>query len=146
MAKTKKLLGSVGVPALCGHVKSIRITAEAAAQGVLQLSDALNQSVSEIEVALNDLPSAASISIPSASSWQTISPQTSAYKYYYDITVTGIDNSDLPIVVIAPSSLEVASACGFCPTCESFTNKIRVYAKSQPTSNITVSCWVIKGN
>ena len=144
MAKTKKLLGSVGVPALCGHVKSIRITAEAAAQGVLQLSDALNQSVSEIEAALNDLPSAASISIPS--SWQTISTQTSAYKYYYDITVTGIDNSDLPIVTIAPNSLEVASACGFCPTCESLANKIRVFAKSQPSSAITVSCWVIKGN
>lgn len=144
MANPKKLLGSVGVPALCGHVKSIKITAEAAAAGVLQLSDALNQSVTEIEAALNDLPSAASITIL-PTDWTQDTTIDSPYQYYYDIIDAAVNSTDLPIVSVAPNSLDTAAACELCPTCESLTGRIRLYSKSAPSASIVVECWVIRG-
>lgn len=144
MANPKKMLGSTGVPALCGHVKSIKITAEAAAAGVLQLSDALNQSVTEIEAALNDLPSAASITIL-PTDWNLDSTINSPYQYYYDIVDSTVKSTDLPIVSVAPSSLDTAADCELCPTCESLTGRIRLYSKSIPSTSIVVECWIVKG-
>lgn len=143
MATAKKLLGNVGVPALCGHVKSIKQTADAAATGVIQLSNALNQSVSEIEEALNDVPIAHSVTIP-ANGW-TYNSSLGDYSYYYDITATGVTANDLPVVSVAPSSLSTTANCELCPTCESLANAIRVYTKYVPDSAITVSWWAIEG-
>lgn len=145
MATKQKMLGSVGVPALCGHVKSIKQTAEAAANGVLQLSDALNQSITEIEAVLNELPpSAASITIL-PTDWTQDTTIESEYQYYYDVINAEVKATDLPIVSVAPRSLDVTADCELCPTCESLTGKIRIYSKSLPSDNIVINCWVIEG-
>lgn len=144
MATTKKMLGSVGVSALCGHVRSIKQTANAAANGVLQLSDALNQSITEIEAVLNDILSTASITIL-PTDWTQNTTIASAYQYYYDIINAEVTAADLPIVSVAPNSLETTAACELCPTCESMAGKVRLYSKSRPENNIVINCWVVKG-
>ena len=144
MANTVKVPSKVGLPALCGHIKSIRQTANAAANGVVQLSNALNQSVSEIEAALNDLPSAASITILPAE-WVKDASINTGYQYYYDIVNSEVDSADLPLISIAPGSLETTAACELCPTCESMNGKIRLYSKNVPVSSIVIDCWIIRG-
>lgn len=144
MATKQKWLGKVGVPALCGHIKSIKQTADAAANGVLQLSDALNQSITEIEAALNDLPSAASITIL-PTQWALDTTIDSPYQYRYDIVDSTVKSTDLPIVSIAPSSIDTAADCEVCATCESLNGRIRLYSKFVPSASIIVECWVIQG-
>lgn len=131
-------LGRVGLPALCNHIKSLK--------GVVSImAEAFQETMVEIEEAINDFPVASSFSI-SADGWQSVSSDDLGdYKYYYDITNKSIDNNDLPIVSVAPGSMDTAGTCGLCPTCESLSGKIRLYAKSQPEKNMTISCWVIKG-
>ena len=139
MSKNIKSLGDVGLPALCGHIKSLKNV-------VVQLGEAFQGTVAEIEEAINDFPIASSISI-STNGWQTITPANSIgeYVYYYDITKSDIDSNDLPVVTISPSSVDVAAECGVCSTCESFNGYIRIYSKDIPSENISVQCWVLKG-
>ena len=139
MANQIRNLGASGVPALCGHIKTLKSI-------VFQIGNAFQETMSEIEEAINDYPVASSISI-STSGWQSVTPANSIgdYEYYYDINNLNIDSSDLPIVSVAPTSLETSATCGLCPTCESLNGAIRLYAKSIPEDPISVSCWVIKG-
>ena len=81
-------LYSYGFPALCAFIAAIKQTADAAGSGVLQLSQGMQESLAEIEAALNDIPSAASITI-STSGWVEDNEATHSYKYYYDITSEG---------------------------------------------------------
>lgn len=140
MANTKKVLSSVGVPTMCAQIGS-------ALRSAKLLSDALNQAVDEIEEALNDFPVASSISI-STSNWHE-NPDTDAAvihcMYYYDITNLEIDQYDLPIVTIAPTSLNAAMRAGLCPTCESMNGSVRLWAKQVPDSAIVVNLFIIKG-
>ena len=139
MASTKKVLSDVGVPAMCAQIANVKRSANL-------LSDALNQAVTEIEAALNDFPVAASISVYSTG-WEENTSETAVTQtaYYYDIENVDIDQYDLPIVTIDPSSLEVAAANGLCSTCESFNGYVRLYAKNAPDVDITVSLFIIKG-
>ena len=139
MANQVKALGEAGLPALCGHIKNLKNI-------VFQIGNAFQETMSEIEEAINDFPVASSISI-STSGWESVTPANSMgdYEYYYDINNVSIDSSDLPIVSVSPASLEVTAACGLCATCESLNGKIRLYSKDIPEEAITVSCWVIKG-
>ena len=139
MANQIRNLGATGVPALCGHIKNLKNI-------VYLIGNAFQDTMSEIEEAINDYPVASSISL-STSGWQEVTPANSVgdYNYYYDITFASVDASDLPIVSVAPASLDVSANCGLCQTCESMSGKIRVYAKTVPSDTISVSCWVIKG-
>ena len=132
-----KNLGANGMPALCGHIKNLRNI-------VYLIGNAFQDTMSEIEEAINDYPVASSISI-STSGWQELETTMGDYAYYYDITVNTIDSSDLPIVVVSPSSMSVSAECGLCQTCESLNGTIRLFAKTVPSENMTISCWVIKG-
>ena len=139
MANTHKVLSSVGVPVMCAEIGNVKRSANL-------LSDALNQAVTEIEVALNDFPVSTSI-IVSSTGWQENSTDTTVTQtaYYYDIQNLDIDQYDLPVITIAPSSMDVAASCGLCSTCESFEGFVRLYAKNAPDVNITVSLFIIKG-
>lgn len=137
--KNLQLMGATGVSALCDHIKVLK--------GAVQtIATAFQSTMSEIEEAINDFPVASSITI-SASGWQAVTPANSVgdYEYYYDITASNIDNNDLPIVSVAPASIATTAACGLSPTCESLNGYIRLYSKLEPEDNITVSCWIIKG-
>ena len=111
------------------------------------LGEAFQGAVAEIEEAINDFPVASSISV-STEGWQNVTPVDSMdeYYFYYDIPYSSIDSSDLPIVTIAPTSLDVAANCGLCPTCESFRGYIRLYSKLVPAENILLQCFIINGN
>ena len=136
---TIQILGATGVPALCGHIKNLKSI-------VFQIGHAFQETMSEIEEAINDFPVASSITV-SAEGWQEVTPTNSMgdYDYYYDISNSEIDNSDLPIVTVSPADIATTAECGLCPTCESLNGAIRLYAKTQPEDDIRVSCWVIKG-
>lgn len=139
MSNTKKVLSSVGVPAMCAQIGIVRRSAQL-------LSDALNQAVTEIEAALNDFPVAALISISSAG-WEENTSETAITQtaYFYDIEDLEIDQYDLPVITVSPASMEVAAANGLCSTCESFDGYVRLYAKNSPDVDITVSLFIIKG-
>ena len=137
MSKSIKTLGQAGLPALCDHIKSLKNV-------VVQLGEAFQGTVAEIEEAINDFPIASPISI-STNGWQTISPAMGEYSYYYDIIQSDIDSSDLPVVTVSPSSITTAVTCGLCPSCESFNGYIRIYSKMVPADVITIQCWVLKG-
>lgn len=140
MANTKKVLSSEGVPALCAEIGRVK-------QSANLLSDALNQAVQEIEVALNDFPVSTSISISTSDWHENLDTSTSVIHttYYADVSNLEIDQYDVPIITIAPVSLDTAMRAGLCPTCESFNGYIRLYAKQVPDSPITLSYFVIKG-
>lgn len=134
-----KALGGVGLPALCSHIKGLKNVV-----GIM--AEAFQETMVEIEEAINDFPVASSISI-STEGWTAITPANSKgdYKYYYDITNSAIDSNDLPIVSVAPQSMTISAECGLCSTCESLNGAIRLYATSIPSENMNVSCWIIKG-
>ena len=139
MANDVHLLGEVGLPALCNHIKALKSV-------VVQLGDAFQGTVAEIEEAINDFPIASSISV-STTGWHSITPVNSMgeYNYYYDIVQSDIDSNDLPVVTVSPASISVAVACDLCPSCESFNGYIRLYAKNVPEDTLIVQCWVLKG-
>lgn len=137
-------LYSYGFPALCAFIAAIKQTADAAGSGVLQLSQGMQESLAEIEAALNDIPSAASITI-STSGWVQDNEATHAYKYYYDITSSGTTQHDVPVLSISPSSMATAATCGLCSTCESMTDKVRIYSKYVPASSLTATLMVLPG-
>ena len=137
-------LYSYGFPALCAFIAAIKQTADAAGSGVLQLSQGMQESLAEIEAALNDIPSAASITI-STSGWVQDNEATHAYKYYYDITSSGTTQHDVPVLSISPSSMATAATCGLCSTCESMTDKVRIYSKYIPSSSLTATLMVLPG-
>ena len=131
-----KVLSSSGVPTVINYMKANHTA-------IHQLSDALSQSVSEIEDIINDYPVNNSATLL-VNSWQTDNNSTNGYNYYYDISCT-IDSNDLPIVSVSLSSLSIATAAEICPVCQSLTNAIRMYAKNLPTENITVGYFIIQG-
>ena len=139
MSNTINALGTAGLPALCDHIKSLKNV-------VVQLGEAFQGTVAEIEEAINDFPIASSISV-TTTGWHSIEPANSMgeYNFYYDIIQQNIDSSDLPVVTVSPASISVAVACDLCPSCESFNGFIRLYSKAVPEENLIVQCWVLKG-
>lgn len=73
------------------------------------------------------------------------SDSTTTYTKYYDITVSDVTEKDRADIIIAPGSIGVAEACGFCPTSETLGGKIRVRAQSIPTAAISAQYWIEKG-
>lgn len=139
MSKSIKTLGAAGLPALCDHIKSLKNV-------IVQLGEAFQGTVAEIEEAINDFPIASSISI-TTTGWQPIptANPVGEYHYYYDIPHADIDSNDLPVVTVAPDSIALSLSCGLCPACESFNGKIRIYSQEVPEDVLTVQCWVLRG-
>ena len=141
---TRNLISRGTIQHLSGNIKSIKIVAESAANGVIQLSEALNQSVTEIEDILNDLPVNNLITIP-VSSWILDSSNTSGYPYYAEISNEKVTVNDLPIVSVSLASLSTATEAELCPICQSLNQAIRLYAKSVPSDSITIGYFIIQG-
>ena len=58
---------------------------------------------------------------------------------------TGVTARDRAAVAIAPAGIDVAVACGLCPTNETMAGKIRVRAKSVPAAEIAAEFWLMQG-
>ena len=136
-AVIKLPLSGVGFPTLMSYLRQ-------ALQNNQDLSNALNLSLQEIEAALNDYPSAASVSI-GTSGWVKDNNATHSYKYYYDITEETSTVNDMPVLAIAPESLATAAVCGLCSSCQSMSGKVRIYAMSVPTSPMSGSLMIMPG-
>lgn len=67
------------------------------------------------------------------------------YPEYYEIMVDGITDTDRAEITIVPECLEIANACGMCPTNETFDGIIKVRAKSIPQEEIWAECWIENG-
>lgn len=135
MASVKALLGG-GLAALCEHIKGIRTT-------VGDLAEATAQSVDEIDGILHekqDINSKVAFTIPTTG-WGTDSsvPQHSKF---IDITVSGLLETDIVAVDVAPGSSEIARAANFTNT-QSYAGKFRLRAASVPTAAISAQYHII---
>lgn len=141
-----RTLPEEGLAVLCSAIKTNEQTAEQAGSAVTQLSQAMRQGFQEIEDVINDFPVATAFSIPAtASSWTLDSEETTAYKYYHDVTVEDVTTHDVAIVTISRDSIGSARLCGLCPQNETLAGKIRLRAKSVPTSSIAAEYYVCPG-
>ncbi len=59
-----------------------------------------------------------------------------SYPFYYDITVTGVTALHYAEVTVMRESMDAATSCGLCPTCETAAGKIRLWAVKTPTEAI----------
>ena len=55
MASQHQILQAVGLAALCGQIKGIRATSEAAGEATVQIAEALENLSAEVEGLINDL-------------------------------------------------------------------------------------------
>ncbi len=66
------------------------------------------------------------------------------YPYYCDVSVANVTENDRATVVIAPDSADNVTECGLCPTNQTLSGVIRLWAKSKPAFNINVNYWIEK--
>ena len=124
------------------HLQACAVAAKGFVSGlVAELAEAMTAAVSELAAAKADKAAAVAISIP-AVGWQSDSGD---YPYYYDIVVADATAQDRAAVTIAPASIDVAIACGLCPTNETMAGKIRVRAKSVPAAALAAEYWLTQG-
>ena len=145
MAKKLKMLLEEGVAALCGGVRGARQTAESAGSAVTSLASAVAKYTDEVNEALDrkqDKGADAAVTI-TITGWG--SDSNANYPRYYDITAEGVTANDSADVVISPSSVGTATACGLCPVTETLAGKIRIRAVSVPSASIAAQYWVGKG-
>lgn len=107
-----------------------------------ELISELAQIVREIEQAKADKPKSVSATIPNTG-WSR--DNDTSYPNYYDIPVQGVTVQDRAEITLYPDSLEIAKACGLCPTNETLTGKIRVRAFGMPASTLNIEYWIEKG-
>lgn len=158
MAKYKLLL-ETGFAALCAKIKAIKATADQASSAVVDLATAMDDSLKEIEDALNDLPASTPFTI-SAASWQRddtaddtegtenaddADDAMSIFPYYFDLAVEGVTSADHATVTLAPESYSAALACGLCPTNETIGGAIRLRAATAPANSISGEYWIENG-
>lgn len=154
MGKNIKLPLKAGFTALCAHIKAIKETAEQSGSAVADLAANMAASLEEIDNLFDtkqDKSGAVSITIP-ATGWVSESTSddaeevdNSSYPFYYDLPVDGVTAKDRVDISIAPTSLEAATGCGFCPTTETLAGKVRLRAVSQPSVALTAEYWLHSG-
>ena len=124
------------------HLQACAVAAKGFVSGlVAELAEAMTAAVSELAAAKADKGATVAVSIPAAG-WQSDSGD---YPYYYDIVAAGVTARDRAAVAIAPAGIDVAVACGLCPTNETMAGKIRVRAKSVPAAEIAAEFWLMQG-
>lgn len=99
------------------------------------------EAIDELQEVKLDRPNAISVSISNVG-WKR---DSNIYPNYYDITEKGLTASDIAEVVIAPSSLNIAKACGLSPVCETLDNTVRIRAASIPNETIIAEYWIVRG-
>ena len=128
-------------------LKQLRACAESAKNFtnglVAELAQSVTDAMEELERLKADRSSFTKVTIP-AEGWVEDGSIT-AYPVYYEIVAQGITAKDRASVMIAPSSIGDAIACGMCPTCETMEGMIRIRAGSAPTTVISAEYWIEQG-
>lgn len=152
-----KIPDPLGFAALIDFLKTTKSTSDASASGVSGLQEDIqglsgqmtagfqqaNTGLQTLDADKLDKPRAISFSIPVAS-WQNDSA-AAEYPQFYELAVTGVTAKDRASIVLAPSSVAVAVACGLCPTCETLAGKIKIRATAAPSGVITGTYWIDTG-
>ncbi len=127
-------------------IEQLRACAAAARNHAIQLALETIESVSidleAVEGKKADKPKAV-FCVITPSGWKN--DKAEKYPHYYDIAVSGATVKDRAEVTLAASSLEAASDCGLCQTCETMDGKLRLRAVSAPTADLSVEYWIEQG-
>lgn len=109
---------------------------------LIELADKADERLDALEVGKENKVSPVSITIPTEG-WaseeidDTGEEETGAsYPFYCDIAAAGATALHWADVTIIRSSLDAATNCGLCPTCETLQGKIRLWAMKAPTEAI----------
>jgi len=103
----------------------------------------ITNAITEMDENKVDKTSSVSSTIPTTD-W--ISDSTySDYPYRYDLKITGVTANDFVIIVVSPTSFNIARACGLCPTNESAAGVVKLWAKTAPTSAISIEYRIEEG-
>lgn len=127
-----------------GNKKRARLSPRGTFEGRIgDLAEATAQSVDEIDGILHekqDINSKVAFTIPTTG-WGTDSsvPQ---HPKFIDITVSGLLETDIVAVDVAPGSSEIARAANFTNT-QSYAGKFRLRAASVPTAAISAQYHII---
>lgn len=121
------------------HLKALALYVQSL---VGELAQSVVETVEEMDAAKSDKGTSVTFSIPK-SGW--VASVTGEYAYYYDIAAVGVTSRDCANVMIAPSSMSTAIACGICPTSETIAGKIRIRAEKIPTGAISCEYRIDKG-
>lgn len=108
-----------------------------------KIAETAAAAIEEIDNEKMSKTSSSSIMIPTTG-WKTDSTDKT-YKYYYDITATGVTAADLAVVIISPASAEAAEKCVFKEICETMSGAVRINVKNIPTSVISAELRILVG-
>lgn len=133
------------------HLKAAAEKAKSYAGGlVTELARVVTEALEELDSSKADKGSGVAFTIPT-DGWneveidETAEDTETSYAYYCDIVVEGITAKDRVDVTVAPAGIELATACGLCPTSESLAGKIRLRAVTQPSASIAAEYWLHSG-
>lgn len=107
-----------------------------------EVAQAAAEAIEEIDTLKANKGETVSITIP-ITGWS--SDSSSSYPQYYDIAVSEVTANDRAEITIAPGSIDIAQACGLCPTNETLAGKIRVRSTKIPTEAISAEYWLENG-
>ena len=107
-------------------------------QGILRTVENLQQKLGGGIVRAERLE----LNIP-AGGWEPDEDTGGAYSFHRDIAHTKIREDMVPVVTLLPLSLETARACQFCNTAQTLSGALRIYAKSVPSAEISISLVLI---
>ncbi len=134
----------MGKLTLTEHLKACAEAAKNFTNGLVgELAQTVADAMNEINDVKADKSDLTVITIP-ISGWQGDQSVTD-YPVYYDIADKRVTAKDRASVMIAPSSMGDAIACGMCPTCETMVGIIRIRAGSIPTTVISAEYWIEQG-
>lgn len=152
-----KIPDPLGFAALIESLKATKRTSDASASGVSGLQEDVqglseqmtagfrqaNEGLQTLDTDKMDKPKAVSFSIP-ANGWQN-DEAASEYPKFYELAVAGVTAKDRASIVLAPSSVAAAVACGLCPTCETLAGKIKIRSTAVPDAAIAGAYWIDTG-
>lgn len=79
------------------------------------------------------------------SAWMENSSETSEFVYYADIEVSGLTANDYAEVNFTRTSQSVIANADLCPSGDTMSGKIRIYAKNVPATSVSGEYVVTKG-
>lgn len=83
--------------------------------------------------------------ILATSAWTRNSSETSEFVYYADIAVSGLTANDYAEVNFTRASQSIVATANLCPSGDTMSGKIRIYAKNVPSASINGEYVVTKG-
>lgn len=156
-----KVLGFDGLKTLSDNLKQTMKTADGLSSAVSGLggdiqglTGQLANALQEVENCLNELDTVkANIAVRqeftlSATGWsEGVEEDASAGEYlrHYSLAVEGVTANSRIDAVLDSASVEIAAACGLCPTTETADGVVIFRSRSAPTANLSGQLYITQG-